>query len=174
MIASPNYFIGIYDGDGSGFNLSGPPGSAEIEAGFEQFFDTVGSPHLPTEFSGRSDYGPFLENGVASGGLFTGAEEEKTEEQAAMFGGVAGVAFDINYHIQGDDINNLNYDAFLLNTQAIADATAFYATSLDTIPVRGAPERRRNAEWARQRMAAKRDVKHTHVAPCGAGHKDEV
>lgn len=173
MIASPNYFLGIYDGDGSGFNLTGPPGSAEIEAAFEQFFESQDSPYLPTEFSGRSDYGPFLDNGIASGGLFTGAEEQKTEQQAELFGGEAGVAFDANYHEAGDTIENLNYDAFLINTKAIADAVALYGTSLDTIPVRGAPERRRAAEFVRSKKA-KRTGKHVHAGPCGGGHKSEL
>lgn len=167
MIASPNYMIGIYDGDGSGFNLTGPPGSAEIEHAFEQFFESQGSPYVPTEFSGRSDYGPFLEVGIAAGGLFTGAEEPKTEEEAALFGGTAGVAFDENYHQVGDTIDNVNYDAFLLNTRAIADAVALYGTSLETIPVRGAAERRRSAEVAKRHLKEKRAAKHVHSAPCG-------
>ena len=41
MIASPNYIYGIYDGDGSAFNQSGPAGSAEAEAFFEDFFDAA-------------------------------------------------------------------------------------------------------------------------------------
>jgi Zn-dependent M28 family amino/carboxypeptidase len=173
MIASPNYMIGIYDGDGSGFNLTGPPGSAEIEYAFEQFFESQGSPYVPTEFSGRSDYGPFLEVGIAAGGLFTGAEEVKTEEEAEMFGGEAGVAFDANYHEAGDTIDNLNYDAFLLNTKAIADSVALYGTSLDTIPVRGAAERKRSAEVAKKHLKEKRATKHVHSAPCGHS-KDEL
>lgn len=173
MIASPNYMIGVYDGDGSGFNLTGPPGSAEIEYAFEQFFESQGSPYVPTEFSGRSDYGPFLEAGIAAGGLFTGAEGVKTEEEEALFGGTAGVAFDENYHEVGDTIDNLNYDAFLLNTQAIADAVALYGTSLDTIPVRGAAERKRSAEVAKKHLKEKRAVKHVHSAPCGHT-KDEL
>lgn len=175
MIASPNYGIFIYDGDGSGFNLTGPPGSAEIEAGFETFFTAKGSPYAPTEFSGRSDYGPFLDNGIASGGLFTGAEGVKTEEEAALFGGEAGLAYDENYHQEGDTIDNLNYDAFLLNTQAIADAIGNYAVDLSSIPLRSAPERKRAAEKARA-IKAKRADGHTHVhsAPCGGAKKTEL
>jgi Zn-dependent M28 family amino/carboxypeptidase len=167
MIASPNYMIGIYDGDGSGFNLTGPPGSDQIEYGFEQFFESQGSPYVPTEFSGRSDYGPFLDVGIAAGGLFTGAEVVKTEEEAELFGGTAGEAFDPNYHEVGDTIDNLNYDAFLLNTKAIADAIALYGTSLETIPVRGAAERRRAVESAKSRKAKRAQHVHVHKAPCG-------
>ncbi|OJD29048.1 aminopeptidase y [Diplodia corticola] len=136
MIASPNYFLGIYDGDGSAFNLSGPTGSAEAEALFEGYFASKDVPSQPTEFSGRSDYGPFLDVGVAAGGLFTGAEEIKTEEEAALYGGTAGVAYDANYHRVGDTVDNLNLEAFLINTRAIAHAVATYAESFDTLPAR--------------------------------------
>jgi Zn-dependent M28 family amino/carboxypeptidase len=92
MIASPNYVHAIYDGDGSAFNLTGPAGSAEFEAFLEKFFTSAGQNFTATEFNGRSDYGPFLDVGIPAGGTFTGAEEIKTEEEAALFGGEAGIA----------------------------------------------------------------------------------
>ena len=134
MIASPNYIYAIYDGDGSAFNISGPPGSAEAEAFFESFFTDHGLNYTATAFDGRSDYGPFLDVGVASGGLFTGAEEIKTVEEADEFGGEAGIALDVNYHQAGDNFTNLNFDAFEINTKAIAAAVAEYATSFDSLP----------------------------------------
>ncbi|KKY26412.1 putative peptidase m28 [Diplodia seriata] len=136
MIASPNYFLGIYDGDGSAFNLSGPAGSAEAEALFEGYFASKELPSQPTEFSGRSDYGPFLDVGVAAGGLFTGAEQVKTAAEAALYGGTAGLAYDENYHRAGDTVDNLNLEAFLINTRAIAHAVATYANSFDSLPAR--------------------------------------
>ena len=168
MIASPNYIYGIYDGDGSAFNLSGPPGSAEIEQTFQDFFTSNGENFVETEFSGRSDYAAFLENGVPSGGLFTGAEEVKTEEDVALFGGEAGVAYDENYHEAGDTYDNLNEEAFLVNTKAIADSVAKYALSFDSLPAISSVLRRDIA--ARHRLIA-RYKKHTHKghhsAPCG-------
>ncbi|EXJ60451.1 aminopeptidase [Cladophialophora yegresii CBS 114405] len=134
MIASPNYAYMIYDGDGSSFNLTGPPGSAEIEADFEAFFTSAGQNFTATAFDGRSDYGPFLENNIPAGGLFTGAEDPKTPEEVAMFGGTADVAYDANYHQPGDTIDNIAWDAFLLNTKAIANSIALYATDLSKIP----------------------------------------
>lgn len=56
QIASPNYVYGIYDGDGSAFNFSGPAGSDQIERDFEDFFKANGLPSVPSVFSGRSDY----------------------------------------------------------------------------------------------------------------------
>jgi Zn-dependent M28 family amino/carboxypeptidase len=65
MIASPNFVYEIYDGDGSAFNITGPPGSAEVEKLWEDYFkNDAGLPSQPTAFDGRSDYGPFLEAGV--------------------------------------------------------------------------------------------------------------
>ncbi|KAK0123988.1 Leucyl aminopeptidase yscIV [Cadophora gregata] len=130
MIASPNYYYAIYDGDGSSFGTAGAPGSAQAEKLFEDFFQY--EEHLPfasTAFDGRSDYGPFLEVGVPCGGLFTGAEQLKTEEEAALFGGTAGVAYDVNYHSAKDDVKNLNIGAFLHNAKAIAHSVATYGIS---------------------------------------------
>ncbi|WP_268760677.1 hypothetical protein [Arthrobacter sp. Soil762] len=45
---------------------------------------------------------------MPAGGLFTGAEGIKTDAQAAIFGGTAGVAYDPCYHQACDDITNLD------------------------------------------------------------------
>jgi Zn-dependent M28 family amino/carboxypeptidase len=52
----------------------------------------------PIAFDGRSDYGPFIAEGIPAGGLFTGAEGIKTPQKAAIFGGTAGIAYDICCH----------------------------------------------------------------------------
>ena len=130
MIASPNFYYAIYDGDGSSFGTAGAPGSAEAEKLFEDFFQyEEGLPFASTAFDGRSDYGPFLEVGVPCGGLFTGAEQLKTEEEAVLFGGTAGVAYDVNYHSAKDNVKNLNSGVFLHNAKAIAHSVATYSIS---------------------------------------------
>lgn len=88
MVASPNFGYFIYDGDGSAFNLTGPPGSDHIEHTFENFFVSAKLKSAPTEFNGRSDYGPFLDVGIPAGGLFTGAEGNKTAEEAGWYVGL--------------------------------------------------------------------------------------
>ncbi|KPM42329.1 putative leucine aminopeptidase 2 [Neonectria ditissima] len=170
MIASPNYVYGIYDGDGSAFNLTGPAGSDVLEQDFEKFYEKKKTPHVPSEFSGRSDYAAFIENGIPSGGLFTGAEVLKTEEEAALFGGEAGVAYDVNYHKAGDDINNLALDAYLLNTQSIANSVAKYAKSFRSLK----PVNKEHRRWAAERadfFKRSRLSSHTHeeAGPCGGG-----
>ncbi|KAL5354477.1 hypothetical protein ACLOAV_000566 [Pseudogymnoascus australis] len=137
MMASPNFAYQIYDGDGSTYNLSGPPGSAEAENEFEHYFSKIAKLNFTSiEFDGRSDYGPFLEAGVATGGIACGAEGIKTVEEQALFGGEAGVAYDINYHGTYDDIHNLNGEAWIEMTKAIAHMTAKYARSWKSIPQR--------------------------------------
>lgn len=162
MIASPNYIYGIYDGDGSRFNLSGPPGSAQAEKLFEDFYAQKGLRSQPTEFSGRSDYGPFLAVGIAAGGLFTGAENIKTAQEAEWYGGEAGVAYDKNYHAVGDTVDNLNMEAFLVNTKAIAHSIATYGRSFESLP---APTRKR---------FIKRDVAPMKKSGCHHKHVEHV
>ena len=171
MIASPNSILGVYDGDGSAFGMVGPDGSDVLEKDFEEFFKSKKSPSVPTEFSGRSDYAAFIENGIPSGGLFTGAEVLKTEEEAKLFGGEAGVSYDPNYHKVGDDINNLDMGAFLINTKAIANSIAKYALSFKSLPAVNLNQRRWSGD--RQQML-KRAGTHVHVhdgGVCGGGDR---
>ncbi|ORY10576.1 hypothetical protein BCR34DRAFT_485485 [Clohesyomyces aquaticus] len=151
MIASPNYIYAIYDGDGSAFNQTGPAGSAEIEHFFEDFFTANGENFTATAFDGRSDYLAFIDNGIPAGGTFTGAEEIKTEEEAKMFGGEAGVATDPNYHGAGDTVDNLNMEAFVLNTKGIAAAVATYATSFESLPPKSLVKRNQGLTWVKPR-----------------------
>jgi len=129
MVGSPNYVRFVYDGDGSDTPLSGPPGSGQIEALFNQHFASQGLPTEPTAFDGRSDYGPFIAAGVPAGGLFTGAEGIKTPEQAAIYGGTAGIAYDPNYHQVGDTINNLSTKALSEMSDGAAHAALTLARS---------------------------------------------
>jgi len=108
MLGSPNYVRFVYDGDGSDTALAGPPGSAEIESLFTDYFTRQGLATEPTEFNGRSDYGPFIAVGIPAGGLFSGAEGIKTEAQAQVYGGTAGAPYDPCYHQACDTTNNLN------------------------------------------------------------------
>ncbi|MDK1475416.1 M28 family metallopeptidase [Streptomyces sp. 549] len=129
MIASPNYGLFVYDGDDSdGVGAGpGPEGSAQIEYGINEFIKSRGEEPRGTDFTGRSDYGPFIEIGIASGGTFTGAEGIKTEAQRELWGGEAGVAYDACYHQACDDIKNINMKAFDINIKVIANAVGNYA-----------------------------------------------
>ncbi|WP_378787256.1 M28 family metallopeptidase [Nonomuraea fastidiosa] len=157
MIGSPNYTFGIYDGDGDAFGTAGPPGSDKIEEDFEKFFTGRRLPFTASAFTGRSDYGPFIEAGIPAGGLFTGAEERKTEEEAAIFGGTAGLPLDPCYHSACDTITNINDFALDVNSDAIATLTGTYAFDIGDIgATRPAPA-----------SAARSAGKHTHQ-PAGS------
>ncbi|MES2818805.1 MAG: M28 family metallopeptidase [Pseudomonadota bacterium] len=129
MIASPNFAYFIYDGDGSQYGLEGPPGSAAVESLFEQYYKLRALPSEGDEISFRSDYAQFFTDGIAFGGLFTGAEVLKTDAQAALYGGEAGVAFDPCYHQACDNISNIDLEALEINGDAAAFATSWLSLS---------------------------------------------
>ena len=155
MVASPNYMFGIYDGDDSSGTapVPIPEGSAEIEDVFESFYEGRNLPFQDTDFSGRSDYGPFIAEDIPAGGLFTGAEDVKTPEEAALYGGVAGESYDPCYHApcdnltgEGQDealydlleadydlVGNINTEALDVNSDAIATAVITFAYDTSTV-----------------------------------------
>jgi Zn-dependent M28 family amino/carboxypeptidase len=86
-----------------------------------------------------SDYSPFLDAGVPIGGTTTGAAQRKTELQARLWGGIAGVAFDRNYLLPGDTIDNVSRDALVVMGPGVAFAVGTYAQSIQG--VNGVPTR---------------------------------
>ena len=136
MVGSPNFVRFVYDGDLSDTEPpegGAPEGSAQIEQLFLDYFASQGLPTEPTEFSGRSDYGPFIEAGIPAGGLFTGAEGIKTPEEAAVYGGVAGEQYDPCYHLSCDDMDNLSLTALDQMSDAAAHATIWLAQSTEVV-----------------------------------------
>jgi Zn-dependent M28 family amino/carboxypeptidase len=135
MVGSPNYIFMVYDADESTFEapVPVPAGSIAIEDVFESFYTLLGEPYDDSEFSGRSDYQAFIENGIPAGGLFTGAEEVKTAEQAAIWGGTAGAQFDPCYHEACDTFANNNNHALDVNSDAIAYAVLTFAYSTESV-----------------------------------------
>jgi aminopeptidase Y len=135
MIGSPNHVFFIYDGDDSdGVGAGpGPAGSAQIEKLFESYYTQVGQPFKGTDFTGRSDYGPFIAVGIPAGGLFTGAEGIKTDEEAGTWGGTAGDQYDPCYHLACDTLNNVSLHALDVNSDAVAYATLQYAMNTQEI-----------------------------------------
>ena len=135
MVGSPNHVFFIYDGDDSDIVGAGPgpAGSAQIEKTFERYFNLVGVPFKGTDFSGRSDYGPFIVAGIPSGGLFTGAEGIKTADEAAIWGGTAGIAYDPCYHQACDTFSNNNMFALDKNSDAVAYSVLQYAMNTSDV-----------------------------------------
>jgi Zn-dependent M28 family amino/carboxypeptidase len=135
MVGSPNYIFMVYDANQSTFPapVPIPPGSTSIELVYEQYYTLVGEPYDDTEFSGRSDYQAFIEAGIPSGGLFTGAEEEKTAQQQAIWGGTTGAQLDPCYHLACDTFANNNDHALDVNSDLIAYAELTFAYSTQSV-----------------------------------------
>ncbi|CAM5482432.1 M20/M25/M40 family metallo-hydrolase [Streptomyces atroolivaceus] len=135
MIASPNGAQFVFDGDDSdGVGAGpGPEGSAQLEHDINAFLDSKDKPHTGTDFSGRSDYGPFIEAGIPAGGTDTGAEGLKTAAQAETFGGTAGIAYDPCYHAACDGLDNIGTGHFDTNIDVIAHAVGTYAHDLGSL-----------------------------------------
>ena len=88
-IASPNPGYFVYDGDGSSSNQTTPAGSDKIEHLFQDYYKSVGITPAPTPFNGQSDYVGFGNVGVPIGGIFSGADGKMTDQEAALWGGMA-------------------------------------------------------------------------------------
>jgi Zn-dependent M28 family amino/carboxypeptidase len=137
MVGSPNYIFMVYDADQSTFpppaGVPIPPGSTAIEDLYESYYTLVGEPYDDTQFSGRSDYQAFIEAGIPSGGLFTGAEVVKTPAQEAIWGGTAGEQFDPCYHEVCDTLDNVDLHALEVNSDLIAFAQLTFAYSTESV-----------------------------------------
>lgn len=135
MLGSPNYGRYVYDGDGSGGDSRRPPpGSAAIERVFLDYFEAVGLAAAPTDIRAGSDHLPFAAAGIAIGGLYAGSLETKTDEQAALFGGVAGRPHDPCYHRACDTVESISRRAI----DELSDAAAHAILTLALKPATGA------------------------------------
>ncbi|WP_240794627.1 M28 family peptidase [Rhodococcus zopfii] len=146
MLGSPNPGYLVYDGDDSDAvgAAPGPEGSAGIEQTFRSFFESRGVAADGTDFDGRSDYGPFVEAGIPAGGVFSGADERKSADQAGKWGGEVDTAFDPNYHSPQDTLGNIDRDALAVTAASVGYGVGTYAQSLDGVPTGDARDRARS------------------------------
>ncbi len=136
MIGSHNYGRFVLDGRMELPESGGAPsGSGAIAKVFEDYFGAQGQVSEPGVLSGRSDYFGFMQAGVPSGGLFSGADGVKSQEQAEWYGGTAGEAFDPYYHTADDTLENVNWESVAELSAAGAHGVEFFAES--TLPVNG-------------------------------------
>ncbi|BBY18004.1 M28 family metallopeptidase [Mycolicibacterium litorale] len=133
MLGSPNPGYFTYDGDQStppnpeAGTPRVPEGSAGIERTLARYLADAGKPAEDTSFDGRSDYDGFTLAGIPAGGLFSGAEEKKTPEQAERWGGEADAPFDPNYHKKEDNLGHIDRTAMEINGGGVAFAVGLYA-----------------------------------------------
>lgn len=144
-IGSPNAGYFTYDGDQSGQlnpdipSQTVPAGSAGIERTLAGYLNLGGVRPADMPLSRAADYAAFLAAGVPVGGLTAGTSQRKTEVQARLWGGQAGVAFDPNYRTPRDNIDNLDRKTLSVMGQALAFAISTYAQTVDG--VNGVPPR---------------------------------
>ncbi len=128
MVGSPNYIREVYTFVGN------PAGSKAVTQLFGKYFDSVGLTYeVPATDDGRGDHVSFAAVNIPIGGLFSGAEEEKTHEQFLLYGGTEGIPLDPCYHRSCDTVNNLS----LISIDQLSDAAAhailtFAQTTSDT------------------------------------------
>ena len=172
MLGSVNFVRFVYDGDLSDSTpppSGAAPGSAQIEHLFQRYFQSQGLVSDPTAFDGRSDYGPFIVNGVPAGGLFSGAEGIKTERQEAVYGGFAGMPYDPCYHVPPtngacDDYFNLSNTS--LDQMSDAAAHAGWTLARSRSPITQEPTATANkAKKAKSAKRAKRGKFWTYQGP---------
>jgi Zn-dependent M28 family amino/carboxypeptidase len=144
MLASPNPGYFTYDGDQSlPADKRGSPvvpeGSAGIERSLAAYLNSAGKTPQDTSFDGRSDYDGFASAGVPAGGLFSGAEDNKSADEAKLWGGPADQPFDPNYHKSTDTLEHIDRAELGINGGGVAYATGLYAQDLsgrNGVPVR--------------------------------------
>ncbi|MDK8346015.1 M20/M25/M40 family metallo-hydrolase [Brevibacterium sp. UMB1308A] len=127
MIGSNNYAVSTLDANGDYRDIpegvTVPEGSVELEQLYTDYFDSVDQPYIGAAFSGRSDYQAFMDAGIPVGGVNSGADEVKTEEEAKLFGGEVGKQLDTNYHKITDTLENVNVDSVNAIVPSMANAT---------------------------------------------------
>jgi aminopeptidase S len=104
MVGSPNPEPYVYQGDGT------------IQEALSDAVRAEGLDPVPIDLEGRSDHAPFQEAGIATGGLFTGADEPAPD----------GQPHDNCYHRACDTVDNVDLE--ILEKMADALANAVFGT----------------------------------------------
>jgi Zn-dependent M28 family amino/carboxypeptidase len=130
MLSSSNGVYFVQDGDGAHTVPPGPvrPGrSAELEHVLTSYLESQGLPWVARPYDGRSDYMSFVNAGIGAGGLTTGSDQVKTPEQAALFGGIAGLTMHPTYHTAADRLDQVNMKSLDDMSDATAHAILWFA-----------------------------------------------
>ena len=131
MLGSPNYVRFVYDGRRAG--AGSVDGSTAIQDVFEDYFADTGLPTDVIGLEGRSDHAFFDRVGIPVGGLFSGADDVKTESEAQVYGGTSGDTHDVCYHQACDTIDNVNQDVLDEMADGVAHAIATLVTNPDLV-----------------------------------------
>jgi hypothetical protein len=121
MLGSVNGVPMVYRNSGS------PPGSQAISDFLLAWLRAAGVPAEPEDLGTGSDHYFFAEAGIPIGGIFSGATEEASAEQAAANGGSAGDPMDPCYHLSCDTFENVDAARVAVYAQAAAAAARVLA-----------------------------------------------
>lgn len=121
MLGSVNGVPMVYRNSGS------PPGSQAISDFLIAWLRAAGVPAEPEDLGTGSDHYFFVEAGIPIGGIFSGATEEVSEDQAAATGGSAGEPMDPCYHLSCDTVGNVDAQRVAIYAQAAAAAAMLLA-----------------------------------------------
>jgi aminopeptidase S len=132
MVASPNPGYLVQGGKGHG-SRSGPAGSATVARVLVEQLAATGITAETTKFEGESDYVPFIDAGIPSGGVLSGDKQEKTTKQAERWGGRADEVFDPCYHRACDRLDNVDSTALDRYTDALAGTVGHFTMSTDDL-----------------------------------------
>ncbi len=124
MLASPNPVRFVYA------ETDAAPSSDELTRLFADAFESAGLDWEPIDLEGDSDHGPFIDAGVATGGLFSGGIEPVTDAQAAIFGADAGVPADPCSHRSCDTLDHIDEEVL----DQMLDAMAVVLVALASEP----------------------------------------
>ncbi|CAF3640190.1 unnamed protein product [Rotaria socialis] len=122
MIGSTNFQFATYDGRTANNDTlpSAIVGSYKISQAFRDWFIQQNLPWDFVEFGYGSDYAPFLIEGVPVGGLYSGSDDIRTQEECDRYNQllgpdhctVANVEHDPCYHEDCDTVENINVFAY--------------------------------------------------------------
>ena len=116
MLGSLNEVPFVYD------DSQAAPGSDQITAFLVAALEAAGTGAEPMDLGGSSDHFPFEQAGVPTGGIFSGANELKSDEEASEFGGQAGEPLDACYHLACDTPENVDTQQVATFASAAASA----------------------------------------------------
>jgi Zn-dependent M28 family amino/carboxypeptidase len=112
MLGSRNAVPLVYDAPSAAL------GSERITDFLVSYLEDAGVGAEPTDIGAASDHAAFDAIGIPTGGIFSGASEVKTAEQAARFGGTAQAPMDACYHLACDTVANVDVDLVATFAQA--------------------------------------------------------
>jgi Zn-dependent M28 family amino/carboxypeptidase len=127
MLASPNGIAGVYD------EPRAAQGSAAIRDLLMSAVERHGGAPEPVDVGGGSDHQPFIQAGIPTGGVFSGANEVISAAQAQASGAREGQPADPCYHQPCDDGSALDITLARRLAAALADV-AVQLSNDDSLP----------------------------------------